>query len=219
MLSICCVICSEQHQHVDGGWICVTAKLIKMAQYPPFNYNSGSLASSKFYCLCDYFDWERDDPDHQDTHEAFKDALVKQFKVNFGTNTDDLTAWQGLCASLGMDLIPDKLAACCRVRWTFIWIYWWFTKSNHSDCWKHPCQFGWPDQFLHFRWKCHDIQVWRCIKQIHNRQWSIFSEGECTCKSTMPSNRCCVNECHWKGMKMVRDNRPKHPSGMINIYH
>jgi len=116
MLSIYCVICSEQHQHVDGGLICVTAKLIKMAQYPPFNYNSGSLASSKFYCLCDYFGWERDDPDHQDTHEAFKDALVKKFKVNFGTNTDDLTAWQGLCASLGMDPIPDELAACHRVH-------------------------------------------------------------------------------------------------------
>ena len=84
--------------------------------YPPFVYDSSSSASSEFYRLCDYFDWERDDPDRQDAHETFKDALVKQFNVNFGTNADDLTAWQGLCASLDVDPIPDELAACRKVR-------------------------------------------------------------------------------------------------------
>ena len=88
--------------------------------YPPFAYNSSSSASSEFYRLCDYFDWERDDPARQDAHEAFKDALVKQFNVNFGTNANDLTAWQGLCASLGVDPIPDKLAECRTVREIFI---------------------------------------------------------------------------------------------------
>jgi hypothetical protein len=88
--------------------------------YPPFVYDSSSSASSEFYRLCGYFGWDRDDPDRQDAHEAFKDALVKQFNVNFGTNADDLTAWQGLCASLYVNPIPDELAACRKVRGIFI---------------------------------------------------------------------------------------------------
>lgn len=83
--------------------------------YPPFVYDSSSSASSEFYRLCDYFNWNSYSPNRQDAHEAFKDALVKQFNVNFGTNANDLTAWQGLCASLGVDPIPDELAACRRI--------------------------------------------------------------------------------------------------------
>jgi hypothetical protein len=88
--------------------------------YPPFVYDSSSSASSEFYRLCDYFHWDRDDPDRQDAHAEFKDALVKQFNVNFGTNADDLTSWQGLCASLYVNPIPDELAACRKVRGIFI---------------------------------------------------------------------------------------------------
>ncbi|EDR00479.1 uncharacterized protein LACBIDRAFT_313400 [Laccaria bicolor S238N-H82] len=83
--------------------------------YHPFVYNSSSSASSEFYRLCDHFHWARDGPDREDAHDTFKDALVKQFNANFGTNADDLTAWQGLCALLDVDPIPDELARCRRI--------------------------------------------------------------------------------------------------------
>ncbi|KAF8957582.1 hypothetical protein BDZ97DRAFT_1762839 [Flammula alnicola] len=51
--------------------------------------------------------------EREDAREGFRNALTtKQFNTNCGTNSEDLSAWQGLCARLGVSPIPETLKKC-----------------------------------------------------------------------------------------------------------
>ncbi|KAF8951641.1 hypothetical protein BDZ97DRAFT_1884932 [Flammula alnicola] len=82
------------------------------AQYSMFSYNANNSATTEFYRMCDFFSWERDDHERKDAREGFRNALTKQFNSNYGTNSEDLNAWQALCARLGVSPIPETLKEC-----------------------------------------------------------------------------------------------------------
>ncbi|KAG6371463.1 hypothetical protein JVT61DRAFT_9490 [Boletus reticuloceps] len=72
-------------------------------RYPQFEYNATESASHEFYRLCDEFGWDRDDPERQDAHQEFKNALVKQFNEIYGTDEEDLAEWKNLCHIVDID--------------------------------------------------------------------------------------------------------------------
>jgi hypothetical protein len=72
--------------------------------------------------LCDSNpSWDEDEK--QDAKEGFRDALTMQFNNIYGTNENDLTNWQILCAKLGIDPVPESLKACRQVRKTLTHAY------------------------------------------------------------------------------------------------
>ena len=86
------------------------------AQYTNFEYNPDGSATDEFYRLCDLYDWGKEDQQKQVAKQGFQDALTMQFNNSYGTDVDDLTKWQALCAKLGMDPVPENLNACREVR-------------------------------------------------------------------------------------------------------
>jgi len=54
--------------------------------------------------MCDFFDWDRNDPERAEAHDGFKTALVQQFNSLYGTEVDDIESWRGL--SLALDIVP-----------------------------------------------------------------------------------------------------------------
>ena len=73
-------------------------------EFSAFNYRRNAPCTQEFYRMCDFFDWDREDPDRQDAHDGFKTALVKQFNSLYGTEVDDIKSWRGLC--LALDILP-----------------------------------------------------------------------------------------------------------------
>ncbi|TFK36319.1 hypothetical protein BDQ12DRAFT_610075, partial [Crucibulum laeve] len=85
------------------------------SRYPSFTYNATASATAEFYRLCNDHGWDRDDENRADARQAFQDALTLQFNNIYGTDANNITSWQVLCARLGIDPIPDSLAACREV--------------------------------------------------------------------------------------------------------
>lgn len=79
------------------------------AQYPAFHYDSSQSAHDQFAALRMRMRWKRDDPAQEDAFQQFRGALVQQFNYNYGTDADDLGAWQRLCGVLGITPVPDTL--------------------------------------------------------------------------------------------------------------
>ena len=85
------------------------------AQYPAFVYDQTSSSSEEFYRLCDFFHWDRDDPDREEAHDSFKAALVQQFNSLYGTEADDIESWRGLSLALDIVPLPDDLSEVKKV--------------------------------------------------------------------------------------------------------
>ncbi|KAF9496626.1 hypothetical protein BDN71DRAFT_1505541 [Pleurotus eryngii] len=79
------------------------------ANYPEFQYNTGRSAILEFYRLCDFNHWDRDDPEREKAHKAFKDALVKEFNDVYGTDEKDINSWHKICTVVNIDPLPDTL--------------------------------------------------------------------------------------------------------------
>ncbi|KAG6371449.1 hypothetical protein JVT61DRAFT_9470 [Boletus reticuloceps] len=79
---------------------------------PQFQYDTTLSSVLEFYRLCNKSGWGRDDPRREIAHQKFKDALVQQFNVAYGTDVNDLASWQNLCHVVRIDPIPDGLDAC-----------------------------------------------------------------------------------------------------------
>ncbi len=54
--------------------------------------------------MCDFFEWNRDDPEREEAHDNFKTAMVQQFNGLYGTEIDDIESWRGL--ALAVDIFP-----------------------------------------------------------------------------------------------------------------
>ncbi|KAF8545643.1 hypothetical protein OG21DRAFT_1398628, partial [Imleria badia] len=68
------------------------------ANYAPrFQYNARASASLEFERLCNEFDWHKEDPRRKTAYRKFKAALVEQFNFLYGTDVNDIGAWQNLC--------------------------------------------------------------------------------------------------------------------------
>jgi hypothetical protein len=65
--------------------------------------------------MCDFFDWDRDDPERDDAHKNFKITLVQQFNSLYGIEVDDIKSWQGLCLALDIFPISDNVGKAKEV--------------------------------------------------------------------------------------------------------
>lgn len=86
------------------------------ARYTYFNYDPTKSATAEFNRLCGSNDWKRHSDERKEAKMGFQDALTMQFNFNFGTDVNDLTNWQALCARLQMDPVPESLNKCRKVR-------------------------------------------------------------------------------------------------------
>ncbi|KAF9218750.1 hypothetical protein BS17DRAFT_790809 [Gyrodon lividus] len=80
-----------------------------------FSYRAESSAHKNFARLCKVSGWAGNSGERRDAREGFKDALVQQFNTTYGTDGDDLAAWQNLCSVIGIEPVPDDIDECRRV--------------------------------------------------------------------------------------------------------
>ncbi|KAL4250185.1 hypothetical protein AB1N83_014280 [Pleurotus pulmonarius] len=71
------------------------------ARYPEFRYNPANSAILEFDRLCKL---RRDE-----AHQAFKDAMVKEFNDIYGTDEGDINSWHKICTVLDIDPLPKTL--------------------------------------------------------------------------------------------------------------
>ncbi|KXN86039.1 hypothetical protein AN958_10596, partial [Leucoagaricus sp. SymC.cos] len=72
-------------------------------------------ASKQFHRLQKEAGWKRNGPERKAAWEDFLQALVRQFNVSYGKDEDDLTAWHGLLARIGVTDLPDSVKKCKQV--------------------------------------------------------------------------------------------------------
>jgi hypothetical protein len=66
--------------------------------------------------MCDEFGWDKKaNKEKEQASRDFKDALVQQFNVIYGTDVDDLTSWRTLCQIVYVSPIPENLESCREV--------------------------------------------------------------------------------------------------------
>lgn len=80
------------------------------AKYSAFEYDATNSAPHEFDRLCKEFGWGKKVRDK--AHEDFKDALVQQFNLLYGTDKDSLSNWQILCHIIRIEPVPQRLNAC-----------------------------------------------------------------------------------------------------------
>jgi hypothetical protein len=89
-------------------------------QHSWFSYDPHQSASAQFHRLQTEADWKRDDPEQTEAWEDYLKALVGQFNTSYGTEEDDLTAWHGLFARIGINDLPDTVQECKQVKHFFL---------------------------------------------------------------------------------------------------
>ncbi|KAG9088320.1 hypothetical protein FS749_002252 [Ceratobasidium sp. UAMH 11750] len=90
-------------------------------EYPNYPYDSSSPTMLEFYRMCEFFDWKRGDPVMEDARTKIRNALTRQFNTIYGTDENDLLAWQNLCRVLELQEVPDELFRCRQaVKSTFV---------------------------------------------------------------------------------------------------
>jgi len=65
--------------------------------------------------LSKLYKWKKNTPTKEAAYKAFCTALVLEFNAGFGTDTRDLNVWQGLCARVGINPLPDSITGCRKV--------------------------------------------------------------------------------------------------------
>ncbi|KAG8754330.1 hypothetical protein FRC11_006712, partial [Ceratobasidium sp. 423] len=83
--------------------------------YPTFKYKKSKPAVTQFKELKKEYRgyWTKDDA--KEAHEAFKNALTKDFNDIYGTDENDLASWQKLCTVLNLRDIPDDVESCKKL--------------------------------------------------------------------------------------------------------
>jgi hypothetical protein len=88
------------------------------AQYSTFNYNKYSSATNEFHRLCRHQGWKHNNPIRNAAHEAFSDALARQFNGTYGHDAGNLGSWQALCRRLDIPA-PKTLVEARKVSAKF----------------------------------------------------------------------------------------------------
>ena len=65
--------------------------------------------------MCDVFGWDTEDYEMREARRNFKSAIVQQFNGLYGTDVNDLNAWQELCHVLDIEPVPESLEGCREV--------------------------------------------------------------------------------------------------------
>lgn len=87
------------------------------AKYPQFTFNPNNHVVDEWERLCRSLNLDPDQPwtkRVRKMHAALDTALVRHFNARFGTNANDLSAWQGLCRRVDI-LVPDTIIGCYQV--------------------------------------------------------------------------------------------------------
>ena len=107
--------------------------------------------------MCDHFDWVRYGDDREDAFQSFRIALTKEFNTQYGTDVDNLAAWQKLCVRLGTDPVPQKIrecrevcSQCCQNNYSQTDM-----RCGNADSHHHPCKSG---RFGHYFGHCQYFQ-------------------------------------------------------------
>ncbi|KAG8769065.1 hypothetical protein FRC12_005187 [Ceratobasidium sp. 428] len=86
-------------------------------EYPAYEYDPSSSAMLEFYRMCEFFDWRRGMAEMEKARTKIRDALTHQFNSVYGTDENDLFAWQNLCRVLELPEVPDDLFRCRLVKY------------------------------------------------------------------------------------------------------
>jgi hypothetical protein len=84
------------------------------ARHPEFPYDERGETWEQFYTLKNSMDW--DQPDLQSEREYLRDAIVQEFNLIYGTDENDILAWQSLCRVVRMQPVPSTIGECRQVR-------------------------------------------------------------------------------------------------------
>lgn len=82
------------------------------AKYPVFRYDSNQPIMVQFYTMCALLQWNADDPEREDAIVGLHGAVANTFDMIYGTDVDDLSAWQKLHMSLYDGPAPRTLQDC-----------------------------------------------------------------------------------------------------------
>ena len=77
--------------------------------------------------MCAEYGWKDGDKRKKDARKGIQDALTLQFNDIYGTDVNDLGAWQNLCRVLQFPTVPDGLDLCRQVS-TFLQFLDWLLK-------------------------------------------------------------------------------------------
>lgn len=78
--------------------------------YPSFTFDPTAQSSaSEFRRLWRDMGWEKGAPDQKKAWKDFQIALAKQFNKLYGTDAENVKAWQRLCSTLRIEPAPVGL--------------------------------------------------------------------------------------------------------------
>ncbi|OJA19762.1 hypothetical protein AZE42_06789 [Rhizopogon vesiculosus] len=87
------------------------------AQFESFSFNARQSSHKNFKRLVRTISSGPNDPERRAAREGFKDALVQEFNERFGTDGNDLAAWQNLCDVLRIVPVPEAIQECRQRVW------------------------------------------------------------------------------------------------------
>ena len=95
-------------------------------EYTGFQYNPAQPSVNQFRRLWKTRGWNKNSREYIRARQGFYLALVLQFNATYGTDQNDLAAWQNLCRAFKVEDVPEELSKCRKVisaaAWCTIWI-------------------------------------------------------------------------------------------------
>ncbi|KAF8599061.1 hypothetical protein BDV93DRAFT_560715 [Ceratobasidium sp. AG-I] len=80
--------------------------------YISFDYDPSEPVMDEFRRMCAEYGWKDNDKRKKDARGGIQDALALQFNEIYGTDVNDLSAWQNLCRVLQFPSVPGDLDLC-----------------------------------------------------------------------------------------------------------
>ena len=85
------------------------------ARYEGFEYCPSAKPNEEFNRLGRMLNWERGDQQRSAAWRLLAAAMAYQFEGRYGSDVNDLGAWQRLCARIGISPIPTELEEAKKV--------------------------------------------------------------------------------------------------------
>ena len=89
---------------------------IFFGSFSNFQYSPSKPSAEEYQRLRKFYGWRRGDPEGNTAWLGFRLALVKEFNRLFGTDPNDLLAWQTLCTFIGIRERFTTCDDCVQVR-------------------------------------------------------------------------------------------------------
>ncbi|KAL7273177.1 hypothetical protein RUND412_003989 [Rhizina undulata] len=84
------------------------------ARYPEFNYDKTASVIEEFNRLSESRKWSQTGRTRNNAFQAFRTAMIEEFNQMYGTDANDLAAWQKLCVFCGKEA-PSSITQCRKV--------------------------------------------------------------------------------------------------------